>query len=198
MKTLTIKEPWATLIIDGIKDVENRTWRTNYRGKILIHTSKKVFNYFRHVAFNTDQYIDIVHGYGASSCNYDKIFDKELIYGAIIGEVELVDVIRGSESVWSESECWHWLLKNPMRYDKPVLNVKGKLSLWDYNEITKINYKKKMVMDVDMCSTLCPIRQYFYAGTILKVGSYRCCDCKNHINIDRENLIVYCNNRGIK
>ena len=37
MKALTIKEPWATLIIDGYKKYEFRSWKTKYRGKILIH-----------------------------------------------------------------------------------------------------------------------------------------------------------------
>ena len=37
MKALTIKEPWATLIIEGYKAYEFRSWKTNYRGKILIH-----------------------------------------------------------------------------------------------------------------------------------------------------------------
>jgi len=37
MKALTVKEPWATLIIEGYKKYEFRSWKTNYRGKILIH-----------------------------------------------------------------------------------------------------------------------------------------------------------------
>ena len=37
MKGLTIKEPWATLIIEGYKKYEFRSWKTKYRGKILIH-----------------------------------------------------------------------------------------------------------------------------------------------------------------
>lgn len=40
MKALSIKEPWAWLIVQGIKDIENRTWRTNYRGRVLIHASR--------------------------------------------------------------------------------------------------------------------------------------------------------------
>ena len=40
MKALTIKEPWATLIISGYKKYEFRSWKTNYRGKILIHAGK--------------------------------------------------------------------------------------------------------------------------------------------------------------
>lgn len=35
MKALTIKQPWASLIVHGIKDIENRTWRTDYRGPVI-------------------------------------------------------------------------------------------------------------------------------------------------------------------
>lgn len=42
MKTLTIKQPFATLIIEGLKEYEFRTWKTNYRGEILIHAGKGV------------------------------------------------------------------------------------------------------------------------------------------------------------
>jgi len=38
MKVLSIKPPWAGLILDGIKDIENRTWKTVYRGPLLIHS----------------------------------------------------------------------------------------------------------------------------------------------------------------
>lgn len=38
MKALSIRPPWADLILSGQKDIENRTWRTNYRGPLLIHS----------------------------------------------------------------------------------------------------------------------------------------------------------------
>ncbi|RZJ91586.1 MAG: ASCH domain-containing protein, partial [Chryseobacterium sp.] len=41
MKSLSIKQPWASLIASGIKDIENRTWATKYRGRIYIHASGK-------------------------------------------------------------------------------------------------------------------------------------------------------------
>jgi hypothetical protein len=41
MKALSIKEPWAGLIIEGKKTIELRTWRTRYRGPLLIHRSGK-------------------------------------------------------------------------------------------------------------------------------------------------------------
>jgi hypothetical protein len=40
MKVLTIQEPYATMILEGKKTIETRTWKTNFRGLILLHTSK--------------------------------------------------------------------------------------------------------------------------------------------------------------
>jgi len=40
MKALSIRQPWAWLIIHGGKDIENRTWLTKYRGRILVHASQ--------------------------------------------------------------------------------------------------------------------------------------------------------------
>lgn len=42
MKVITIKQPWATLIAEGIKKYEFRTWKTKYRGEILIHAGKGI------------------------------------------------------------------------------------------------------------------------------------------------------------
>jgi hypothetical protein len=39
MKVLTIRQPWATLIMLGIKQLETRSWRTHYRGELVIHAS---------------------------------------------------------------------------------------------------------------------------------------------------------------
>lgn len=40
MKALSIRQPWAWLIVNGFKDIENRSWDTKYRGLVLIHASK--------------------------------------------------------------------------------------------------------------------------------------------------------------
>lgn len=42
VKAITIKQPFATLIAEGLKQYEFRTWRTNYRGEILIHAGKSI------------------------------------------------------------------------------------------------------------------------------------------------------------
>ena len=36
-------------------------------------------------------------------------------------------------SVWAEKGCWNWVLKDAVLFDKPIMNVKGKLSFWDFN-----------------------------------------------------------------
>ena len=41
MKVLSVKEPFATLITNGIKKIETRSWKTNYRGELFIHASGK-------------------------------------------------------------------------------------------------------------------------------------------------------------
>ena len=42
MNTLTIKQPFASLIAEGYKEYEFRTWKTKYRGDILIHAGKSI------------------------------------------------------------------------------------------------------------------------------------------------------------
>lgn len=42
MRAISVRQPWAALIVHGIKPVENRTWTTTYRGPVLIHAGKKL------------------------------------------------------------------------------------------------------------------------------------------------------------
>ena len=43
MKALTLRQPWASLIADGRKTIETRTWRTRYRGPLAIHASARPY-----------------------------------------------------------------------------------------------------------------------------------------------------------
>lgn len=133
-KTLSVKQPWAYLICAGIKDVENRTWATKYRGRVYIHASAKpVGQYFSEGVFTADQL-----NYLIQSKKIDLIEKVQL--SAIIGHVDIVNCIskerngKGSDSIWAEPDCFHWILRNPVLFDKPILNVKGKLSFWDCSE----------------------------------------------------------------
>lgn len=125
MKTLSIRQPWANLIVHGIKDVENRTWRTNYRGRVLVHAPVKVgdvdFN------FQQKQYIRV------DFLTTGRSVSMNSPVSAIIGSVEIYDCVRDSRSAWAEPDVWHWLLRNPVVFDQPITGVSGKLSFWEYD-----------------------------------------------------------------
>jgi hypothetical protein len=120
VKALSIKNPWAWWIVHGGKDVENRTWKTNYRGRLLIHVSSRLDNsaFYNYPIFYSSQYPH---------------YEYKKHCGMIIGTVELYDCIENSESKWAEPDMWHWLLRNPISFEKPI-PAKGKLGLWDCNE----------------------------------------------------------------
>jgi hypothetical protein len=51
--------------------------------------------------------------------------------GAIIGDVEIVDVVRDSQSIWAEDGQYHFVLRSPRLYVSPVINVEGRLRVWN-------------------------------------------------------------------
>lgn len=124
MKVLTIREPWASLIVNGYKKYEFRSWKTNYRGKILIHTSSIIDK-------------DMLNRFSDYNLDY--------ITGAIIGEAEIIDCILidkdFNDKLRSENpivygnsnhvETYAWKLDNVKKYDK-IIYTKGKLGLWNY------------------------------------------------------------------
>lgn len=144
MKTLSIKQPWASLIATGVKDIENRTWQTHYRGRILIHATKKPipFNGLSNgVDFTLDQTKSIFNTWPISTHGRYADFMSKWPNASIIGEVDIVDCVINNNSIWAEKTSndspkpiYNWVLANPIIYDEPILNVKGKLSLWEFNK----------------------------------------------------------------
>lgn len=124
MKTLTIKQPWADLIVAGIKDIENRTWKTAYRGRVLIHASKTPCSLGELVVYPLTAL--------AKNVELGKYAPGQFTNGAIIGSVDIVDCVENHPSEWAEKGVYNWVLANPKRYDNPICNVKGMLGLWDY------------------------------------------------------------------
>lgn len=133
MKALTIKNPWALLIAAGIKDIENRTWRTNFRGRIYIHAGQSLAcKPSRLKELLTIDQFNVVNTYQA----YRQVLGLGFKQSCIIGEVDIVDCVLNHSSIWAEKTepdqkpIWNWVLANPVLYDKPIDNVKGKLSFW--------------------------------------------------------------------
>ncbi len=92
MYALSIRQPWAWLVANGFKDVENRNWPTMHRGPVLIHAAKTMSN-----AEYADCYDFVKYTFG------DRIaFPSldELKRGGIIGIGEIVDCVTRSPSRW--------------------------------------------------------------------------------------------------
>lgn len=97
-RALSVQQPWAWLIIHGGKDIENRTWRTPYRGTLYIHAGKKI---------DTESYAGLVQ----SGIVLPPIADLKT--GGIIGRVELATIANADENPWAMPNCEHWHLTKP-------------------------------------------------------------------------------------
>lgn len=110
MKTLTIKQPWAGLIIDGQKDVENRGRCTHHRGSLVIHSARQL-----------DTSEPARRHCPTPCCD---------LRGWLLGTVDLVDCITDSPSHWADAGAWHWVLTRPQPFPYP-LPWRGKLGLFE-------------------------------------------------------------------
>lgn len=123
MKALTIKEPWASLIVQGFKKYEFRSWKTNYRGKVLIHAGLSKENIEKYKDYNLD------------------ISSGEIIGEACITECILVDekldkkLRKIDKNVYGNNHIglYAFKLENVKKYNKKI-KAKGKLGLWNYND----------------------------------------------------------------
>jgi hypothetical protein len=92
---ISIRQPWAWLIIHGGKDIENRQWPTRVRGRVLVHAAK---------GMTVDEWEDAwihAHGTGASPKALEAGLTRGNIQrGGIVGSVEIVDCVAESTSHW--------------------------------------------------------------------------------------------------
>lgn len=88
MKAISILQPWAWLIVNGYKPVENRKWATRFRGPVLIHAGKK---------WGREQRDDLefVRSH-FPSIPLPKEFDR----GGIVGSAKVLDCVSGMDSDW--------------------------------------------------------------------------------------------------
>lgn len=135
MKALSIRQPWAWLIVNGYKDIENRNWRTHYRGPILIHASQAVDAEMMRLLKNWSLMADDATGFLSPRSRPDlmqmaaKFNNEEALHqGGIVGAAELVDCVEESDSQWFQGK-YGLILKEPKVL--PFAPYKGRLSLFD-------------------------------------------------------------------
>lgn len=114
MKALSVRQPWAWLIVNGWKDVENRTRRTTFRGQFLVHASKTI---------NREAFEDI-----RVRCPYIRLpAEAELETGGIVGAAFLTDCVDVSVSEWFTGP-WGWTLQCAIPL--PFLPYRGRLGFF--------------------------------------------------------------------
>jgi hypothetical protein len=116
MKMLTVRQPWAALIVAGIKPVENRTWSTEYRGPVLIHAGLK---------WDDRDVSDIVCERGGALRD---IYPDDMRTGAVIGIADLVDVVEHHRSKYFIGP-YAFVFENARRF--PFVLTGGSLGLRD-------------------------------------------------------------------
>jgi hypothetical protein len=100
MKALSIRQPWAWLVANGHKDIENRQWLTHFRGTFYVHASSGI---------TRDEYVFaevLAEENGVAIPAFE-----DLKRGGIIGQVEIVDCVTDDASPWFFGE-FGFVLKN--------------------------------------------------------------------------------------
>jgi hypothetical protein len=116
VKAISIRQPWAWLIIAGKKDIENRSWSTNHRGPLAIHAGLG----------RATRSLSEIQRYFAV-----RIPEDELQRGGLIGTIEVVDVVTKHKSKWFEGP-FGWVLRDP----QPVrfVPMSGKLGFFNVDD----------------------------------------------------------------
>jgi hypothetical protein len=121
MKAISIRQPWAELILQGRKTIELRTWQTHYRGRIAIHASQTVRE---------------------EACVAYSLDPARVVRGALVGTVELAGILPLDERGWETLRDQHlslrdfpgpmfgWRLEDPQRLPQPI-PMRGRMSLFN-------------------------------------------------------------------
>jgi hypothetical protein len=111
MRIITVRQPWASLIVAGVKDVENRTWPTSYRGPVLIHAGKRP---------DAISVAEVERRFGAHLDNIGPL-------GGVVGVADIVDCVQPHPSQWYAPNHYAFVLANAQAL--PFVPWRGALSL---------------------------------------------------------------------
>lgn len=126
MRAFSVRQPWAWLIVRGIKDIENRTWRTNYRGEVLIHAGKRMdregLAWARAMAY-------------FPGIEFPRVFPL----GGIVGAAEIVDCVSASKSSWFEGP-WGFVMRGAREVE--FRECPGRLGIWEMGDMGSMRIMK--------------------------------------------------------
>lgn len=140
-KALSIMQPWAWLIVNGHKDIENRDWPTKYRGPVAIHAGKKVDEDCAMSLTYSDGAHHPVTGENITIDTGQRLVSSNSMWdtwsapywheqrGGIVGVAEIVDCVDASDSEWFVGR-YGFVIRNARPV--PFIPVKGALSFFDW------------------------------------------------------------------
>lgn len=122
---LSIMQPWAWLITSGVKQIENRDWRTSYRGAVAIHAGKTM---------DRSCLRSMLQGFHPANGNagYSFFLPDTWQTGGIVGVAEIVDCVDQSDDPWFVGE-FGFVLRNA----RPVnfIPVRGALGFFNWKKM---------------------------------------------------------------
>jgi hypothetical protein len=133
MLALSIRQPWASLILKAGKNIENRSWPTKFRGRMLIHAAK---------GMSRDEHEDAI-AFAVAAIHADPrnadatkrttlrdlgFAFEDLPRGGVVGSVEVVDCVKTSDSPWFMGE-FGFVLRDPQIL--PFRPFKGALGFFN-------------------------------------------------------------------
>ncbi len=129
LQCLAIRQPWAWAVCIGAKDIESRTWTTEYRGLLAIQASA--------ARQGVNALVKKSKG---------KLHPDEMPCGAIIGVVELVEVVPMDEAL--ENNAWAtglycWRFAHGRCLEEPIA-YKGALHLYELPDDVASNIREQL------------------------------------------------------
>ena len=119
MRALSIRQPWAWLVVNGYKDIENRTWRTPFRGRIYVHAGQRTM---------ADDYPDQREHIRRTGM----VVPQSLALGSIVGEVTITGCVDLSDSPWFCGP-YGFTLADPFAYETPI-PYRGQLGFFEVDD----------------------------------------------------------------
>lgn len=124
---ISVRQPWAWLIVNGYKDIENRNWKTKVRGRVLIHAAK---------GMTDEEWLNAML-FATRTCDLPQsVVDQARAEvptqrGGIVGSVEIVDCVDGHRSPWFVGD-YGFVLRNARKL--PFIPYRGALSFFGVPE----------------------------------------------------------------
>lgn len=142
MKVISISQPFANLIVRGVKNIENFAYKTKYRGKVLIYANcKKLPKNSSGIInkYGPEFFQEFINQY--YFCNLQDFDDFD--YGAIVGYATLTDVKENIDSPWALQDCYNFVFEDAYFFEKPIkMKINSGFTQIDFDENLLLEAKK--------------------------------------------------------